>query len=78
MTKLAFLVPMLCLLIVMSNSILPQPPQFDVLIKNGRIIDGSGRPAYNADIAIKGQRIARIGNLKNATAAKLSMQAEWS
>ena len=47
-----------------------QPYQFDVLIKNGRIVDGSGRPAYNADVGIKGQRIVRIGNLRNATAAR--------
>lgn len=48
-----------------------QSPQFDVLIKNGRIIDGSGRAGYNADVGIKGQRIARIGSLANATAAKI-------
>ena len=47
-----------------------QTTQYDVLIKNGRIVDGSGRPGYNADIAIKDQRITRIGNLANATAAK--------
>jgi len=47
-----------------------QTTQYDVLIKNGRIVDGSGRPGYNADIAIKDQRIARIGNLANANAAK--------
>ena len=47
-----------------------QTTQYDVLIRNGRIVDGSGRPGYNADIAIKDQRIARIGNLANATAAK--------
>ena len=48
-----------------------QSPQFEVLIKNGRIIDGSGRAGYNADVGIKGQRIARIGSLANATAAKI-------
>jgi len=47
-----------------------QPEQFDLLIKNGRIIDGSGSAAYKADLAIKGQRIAQIGNLANATAKK--------
>jgi len=47
-----------------------QTTQYDVLIRNGRIVDGSGRPGYNADIAIKDQRIARIGNLANATAAR--------
>jgi N-acyl-D-amino-acid deacylase len=46
-------------------------PQYDLLIKNGRIIDGSGRPGYMADLAIKGDRIVRIGNLKNAKAARV-------
>jgi dihydroorotase/N-acyl-D-amino-acid deacylase len=46
-------------------------PQFDLLIKNGRIVDGSGRPGYLADLAIKGDRIVRIGKLKNADAARV-------
>src|SRR6266849_3760691 len=39
-------------------------PEYDIIIRNGRVIDGSGRPAYSADIAIKNDRIARIGNLR--------------
>jgi N-acyl-D-amino-acid deacylase len=35
----------------------------DVLIKNGRIIDGSGNPWVSGDIAIRGARIAAIGKL---------------
>src|SRR5215813_12889654 len=63
----------LLLLASMILTFLPQKPaapQFDVLIKNGRIVDGSGGAGYNSDIAIKGQRIARIGDLANATAAR--------
>src|SRR6266576_2478314 len=56
-------------------SSLPTPststPQYDVLIKNGRIVDGSGRAAYNADVAVKGDRIVRIGDLAQATAARV-------
>jgi len=43
-----------------------QPQTFDVLIKNGQIIDGSGQPSYVVDIAINADTIAAIGNLKNA------------
>jgi N-acyl-D-amino-acid deacylase len=43
-----------------------QPQTFDVLIKNGQIIDGSGQPSYVGDIAINADTIAAIGNLKNA------------
>ena len=45
--------------------------QYDLLIKNGRIIDGSGQAGYDADLAVKGDRIVRIGNLKNAKAARI-------
>ncbi len=47
-----------------------QAPQFDVLIKNGRIVDGSGRAAYVADVGIKNDRIASIGKLSQATATR--------
>ncbi len=37
---------------------------FDLIIRNGRIADGTGLPAYNADIAVKDGRIARIGRIE--------------
>lgn len=68
--KISFALPLITLLTTAMVGFTPKQAQFDVLIKNGRIVDGSGRPASNADIAIKGQRIARIGNLSTATAAR--------
>ena len=38
---------------------------FKIIIKNGTIIDGSGQPMYKADIGIKEDRIAAIGELHN-------------
>src|SRR5207253_783682 len=49
----------------------PPPPQYDILIRNGRVIDGTGRAGFVADIAIKGERIARIGKLPNARARRV-------
>ena len=49
---------------------MPQTPQYDLLIRNGHIIDGSGREGYVADVAIKGDRIVSIGKLSQATAAR--------
>src|SRR6267142_6436529 len=49
----------------------PSAPEYDVLIKNGRIVDGSGRAAYNADVAVKADRIVRIGDLRHATATRV-------
>src|SRR6266498_2631641 len=48
-----------------------QAPEFDILIKNGTIIDGSGAPRYKADVVIKGDRIARIGSLSAAQAKRV-------
>ena len=36
---------------------------FDVLITNGRVVDGTGAPWFNADIGINGDRISAIGRL---------------
>ncbi len=42
--------------------------QYDVLIRNGAIYDGSGAPPYVADIAIIGDRLAAIGTLEDPEA----------
>ena len=35
-------------------------PPYDLVIRNGRIIDGTGSPWYRADVAIRGDTIVRI------------------
>ena len=47
-----------------------QSPQYDLLVRGGRVVDGSGSPAYTADVAIKDDRIVKIGNLSQATATR--------
>lgn len=44
-----------------------QSPDFDVIIKGGIIYDGTGSQPFIGDIAIKGDTIATIGNLKEFT-----------
>jgi len=39
---------------------------YDLLIRNGRIVDGSGMPSYRGDIGVKDGRIAEIGKLSGA------------
>ncbi len=41
---------------------------YDVLIRNGTIYDGTGAPAYVADLAIMGDRVAAIGNFPGSSA----------
>jgi N-acyl-D-amino-acid deacylase len=47
-----------------------QTRSFDIVITNGRIIDGSGSPWYSGDIGIRNGRIAFIGNLSAAPRAR--------
>ena len=46
------------------------PPSFDILIRNGKILDGTGNPWYQGDVGIRGDRIVAIGKLTNATAKR--------
>ena len=43
---------------------------YDVVIRNGRIVDGTGSPWYSGDIGVRQGRIARIGNLTGAAAKR--------
>ena len=47
-----------------------QPIHFDVLIRNARVLDGSGNPWLRADVGITGDRIAAVGALGAATATR--------
>ena len=46
------------------------PESFDVIITNGRVIDGSGNPWFRADIGIREGRIAAIGKLGDSAASQ--------
>lgn len=48
----------------------PLPPDFDLLIRGGTVIDGSGAPAARADVGIKSGRVARIGDLTGLRGAR--------
>ena len=39
---------------------------YDVIIANGTIVDGTGKPGYIGDVGIRGETIAKIGNLSKA------------
>ena len=49
--------------------------QFDVLIKNGTVYDGSGGDGRKADVALRGDRIAGVGDFKQAK-ARLTIDAQ--
>jgi len=48
---------------------------YDLLIKNGRVVDGSGEPAFQADVAVHQGKIVGVGKYAGA-AAKRTIDAE--
>src|SRR5262245_22829663 len=46
----------------------PPPPLYDVIVRGGIVIDGTGLPRYRADVAIVNGFIARVGDLAGSTA----------
>ncbi|HRE66629.1 MAG TPA: D-aminoacylase [Cyclobacteriaceae bacterium] len=54
---------------LISCTVLAQP--YDLLIRNGKVVDGSGNPWFYADVAIQNGKVVRVGNLKNATANRV-------
>jgi len=48
----------------------PRPNDYDLIIRNGHILDGTGNPWFAADIAVQGDRIAAIGDLRDAHAKR--------
>jgi N-acyl-D-amino-acid deacylase len=47
-----------------------QAPAYDLLIRNGHIVDGTGNPWFEGDVAIRGDRIVAVGRVPNGTARR--------
>ena len=45
--------------------------RFDILITGGQLLDGSGNPWFRADVGIRGDRLAAIGDLRGSSAGKV-------
>ena len=54
------------LLLIILTAGCSQTPDYDVIIRNGNVYDGSGIKSYTADVAIKGDTIVAIGDLSNS------------
>src|SRR5689334_6549071 len=57
--------------LLMLAPLAAQQPAFDVLIKNGRVIDGTGGAWFRADVAIRGDTIVAVGPGIAGTAARV-------
>ena len=64
------------LLILLAASAQAQDPPYDLVIRNGRIVDGTGNPWSRGDLAIRGDRIVAVGRIPEGVAAKRTVDAK--
>ena len=57
-------------LAMMSAPLNAQVEAYDLIIMNGRIVDGSGNPWFYGDVAIRGDRIVKVGHIGAARARR--------
>lgn len=60
----------LLLVLIAAAMGLAQAQDFDVLITNGRIVDGTGNPSWIGDVAVRDGKVAAIGRLTGRTARR--------
>jgi len=54
-----------------------RPTEFDLLVRGGRVVDGTGNPSYLANVGIKEGRIAAVGNSRAPRQRAPSMPRGW-
>jgi N-acyl-D-amino-acid deacylase len=59
------------LMFILIAGVEGQQAEFDLLIRNGRILDGTGNPSFVNDVGLRDGKIAAIGALANARAARV-------
>jgi urease alpha subunit len=53
------------------------PATYDVVIRNGRVLDGAGNPWILADVAIKDGRFAKIGRIASAGTTEIDAHGKY-
>jgi N-acyl-D-amino-acid deacylase len=71
MVRASILSSLLAAAIVAAAAAAQPGAPFDLLIRNGRVLDGTGNPWFPADVAVRGGRIAAVGALAGANATRV-------
>ena len=70
MKKTAVLLASVAAIAALAASPAPKNAPYDLLIEGGRVVDGTGAPWLEADVAVRGDRIAAVGKLRGAAAKR--------
>src|SRR6187549_651483 len=62
---------LVCLAFLLSCAVSAQTPAYDLVLRNARIVDGTGSPWYRADLAIRGDTIMQIAPSISAPAKRV-------
>jgi dihydroorotase/N-acyl-D-amino-acid deacylase len=62
---------LLAILVLAAGPFGQAPERYDLVIRGGDVLDGTGAPAARADVGIRGGRIAAVGRLGSAAAARV-------
>lgn len=60
----------LCFFAGINAQAAPPEAGYDLIVRNGRIVDGTGNPWFYGDLAVRGDRIAALGKLSGAAARR--------
>ena len=61
---------LLGVLLLPTQALPDEKPAYDLVIRNGKIVDGTGNPWYHGDLAISGGKIAALGKIAGAGRAR--------
>ena len=50
-------------------------PPYDLVIRNGRVVDGTGNPWFHGDVAMRGDRIVAVGRVPAGSPARRTIDA---
>ena len=64
-------IPVLVLTAALISACSPAGQRFDLIVRGGQIVDGTGQAPHGADVGIIGDRIARIGDLSAASGGRV-------
>jgi N-acyl-D-amino-acid deacylase len=64
-----------CLLAALVGSATAQEPPLDLVIRNGRVVDGTGNPWSRGDVGIRGDQIVAVGRIAAEAPARRSIDA---